>query len=137
MKIHCPHCGVKGSTEDSYNGRKVKCPKCTTIFEVKQDMAVDLSEDSSSVSAMDLETDSPPNQENPLDWADIASEIDLNLGDEEEGEESRENLTTTPVELDDVVEPLDKPVEEIDLSSSLEEQANPASKAETSMPGDS
>ena len=33
MKIHCPHCGVKGSADDSYRGQKVKCPKCGGMFE--------------------------------------------------------------------------------------------------------
>ncbi len=32
MKIHCPHCGVKGSADDSYYGKNVKCPKCQEIF---------------------------------------------------------------------------------------------------------
>ncbi len=32
MKIECPHCGVKGSADDSYHGLKVKCPKCTGVF---------------------------------------------------------------------------------------------------------
>lgn len=34
MKMICPHCGVKGSANDALLGRKVTCPKCTTIFEV-------------------------------------------------------------------------------------------------------
>ena len=34
MKIQCPHCGVKGSADDSYCGQKVKCPKCQGVFEV-------------------------------------------------------------------------------------------------------
>ena len=33
MKIQCPHCGVKGSADESYRGQKVKCPKCQGIFE--------------------------------------------------------------------------------------------------------
>jgi phage FluMu protein Com len=39
MKLHCPHCGVKGSAEDSYIRRKVKCPKCQGVFEVLSDLA--------------------------------------------------------------------------------------------------
>lgn len=38
MKLHCPHCAVEGSTEDSYIGRKVKCPKCNKRFVVEQGM---------------------------------------------------------------------------------------------------
>lgn len=34
MKMICPHCGVKGSANDALLGRKVKCPKCTTVFVV-------------------------------------------------------------------------------------------------------
>lgn len=32
MKIQCPHCGVKGTADDSYNGKQVKCPKCKGVF---------------------------------------------------------------------------------------------------------
>jgi len=33
MKLHCPHCGVTGTADDSYVGRTVKCPKCQGMFE--------------------------------------------------------------------------------------------------------
>lgn len=32
MKMRCPQCGVKGSADDKYLGRRVKCPKCQEIF---------------------------------------------------------------------------------------------------------
>ncbi|WP_457577364.1 hypothetical protein [Desulfomarina sp.] len=32
MKMLCPNCGVRGSADDSYIGKKVKCPKCNEIF---------------------------------------------------------------------------------------------------------
>ncbi|MDK9705727.1 MAG: hypothetical protein OEL83_01645 [Desulforhopalus sp.] len=38
MKIQCPHCGVKGSADDSYLGQKVKCPKCQGVFAVLSDV---------------------------------------------------------------------------------------------------
>ncbi len=41
MKLHCPHCGVKGSADDSYLGRKVKCPKCQGVFEVADDSSAE------------------------------------------------------------------------------------------------
>ncbi|TKB09987.1 hypothetical protein [Desulforhopalus sp. IMCC35007] len=44
MKIYCPHCGVKGSADDSYSGRKIKCPKCQGMFDLTSDMAIDQSE---------------------------------------------------------------------------------------------
>lgn len=37
MKMHCPHCGVKGSVDDSYVGKKVRCPKCREIFHCQVD----------------------------------------------------------------------------------------------------
>jgi len=40
MKLHCPHCGVKGSAEDSYSGRNVQCPRCQGVFEVIPEMAL-------------------------------------------------------------------------------------------------
>lgn len=44
MKIYCPQCGVKGSADDSYSGRKVKCPKCQGMFDLQSDMAIDQGE---------------------------------------------------------------------------------------------
>ncbi len=37
MKMHCPHCGVKGSVDDSYVGRKIRCPKCQETFRCQAD----------------------------------------------------------------------------------------------------
>ncbi|MCK9175373.1 MAG: hypothetical protein M0O96_08870 [Desulforhopalus sp.] len=34
MKITCPHCHVSGVVEDSFVGRRVKCPKCNGRFKV-------------------------------------------------------------------------------------------------------
>ena len=46
MKMHCPHCGVKGSVDDQFIGRKIRCPKCTETFWCRPDTetAVDGSE---------------------------------------------------------------------------------------------
>lgn len=38
MKIDCPHCGVHGSVDDSLAGRKLRCPQCTKIFLVAEDI---------------------------------------------------------------------------------------------------
>lgn len=45
MKLLCPHCGVKGSADSSYLGKKVKCPKCSNAFQVKEEMALVLPEE--------------------------------------------------------------------------------------------
>lgn len=41
MKLFCPHCGVKGTADDSYSGRKVKCPKCLGRFIAQPDPEID------------------------------------------------------------------------------------------------
>lgn len=38
MKMTCPHCGVKGSADDSLFQKKVKCPKCLSLFNVNADL---------------------------------------------------------------------------------------------------
>lgn len=50
MNLHCPQCGVKGSADDSYSGRRIKCPKCNTVFELVHDLAGDASSVLSSTS---------------------------------------------------------------------------------------
>lgn len=40
MKMQCPHCGVKGSLDDSYEGRKMRCPKCTGMFIAEREQAL-------------------------------------------------------------------------------------------------
>lgn len=37
MKIQCPQCAVRGSVDEAYRGKKVKCPKCGEIFVVFAD----------------------------------------------------------------------------------------------------
>ena len=38
MKIDCPHCGVHGSVDDELAGKKLKCPKCSKIFLVSEEL---------------------------------------------------------------------------------------------------
>lgn len=38
MEMICPHCGVSGSADDSLLGRRVKCPKCGSIFGITAEM---------------------------------------------------------------------------------------------------
>ncbi len=179
MKLHCPHCGVKGSTEDSYLGRKVKCPKCHGIFEVLPDVAaessteasfsaapsslpvdvqsalpevdipaavdVDLTEQeteteadtllaeeeaevpyerSGDVTAPEPLTTSAAEQEETLDWEDIASEIDLQLTEATMGEEQE-----GPAALSSFEEELEKSVDDFDLMEELsphDDADNPA-----------
>lgn len=179
MKLHCPHCGVKGSAEDSYIGRKVKCPKCQGVFEVLADMASEppadasfpatlsplsaeipsseadvaiaaaveddhietetetetetevdasfveesfvkeaaeaLDEPSEDVTAPQPVTTPGAEQEETLDWDDIASEIDLQLAEATMGEEQEGSLQDEPAVLDSFAEDFEKPVDDFDL----------------------
>lgn len=38
MKIDCPHCGVHGSIEDSLAGKKLRCPKCSKVFLIPEEL---------------------------------------------------------------------------------------------------
>ena len=44
MKIDCPHCGVHGSVDDSLAAKKLRCPKCSKVFLVADDMVPDAEE---------------------------------------------------------------------------------------------
>lgn len=167
MKLHCPHCGIKGSAEDSYIGRKVKCPKCQGVFEVLSDMASEPPVDASfpatlsplpaeipssvpeveiTVAADDdlVETETEADaslvgeeaealyerseevtelepgatvaaeQEETLDWDDIASEIDLQLAEGTMGEEQEGSQQEGPA-LGSFEEDFEKPVDNFDL----------------------
>lgn len=39
MKINCPHCNVRGSADDAYLGKTVRCPKCQETFLVEETLA--------------------------------------------------------------------------------------------------
>lgn len=58
MKMLCPHCGVKGTADESYIGKMVKCPQCEAAFEVLPDGKKTLPEDEqtqASLSPLELE----------------------------------------------------------------------------------
>jgi len=38
MKIDCPHCGVHGSVDNSLLDKKLRCPKCSKVFLVTEDI---------------------------------------------------------------------------------------------------
>lgn len=159
MKLHCPHCGVKGSAEDSYRGRKVQCPKCQGVFEVKPEMVSALTGDAplapepssastesvASVEGLDaaaegkrdfweaddeqsaadehteaaVEVEKEPVEQDPkpavaeeeetLEWDDIASEIDLQSADQENEEELEVDLEQSPAELSPMEDEYEQP----------------------------
>jgi hypothetical protein len=165
MKLHCPHCGVRGSAADSYTGQKVRCPKCQGIFEVLPDMASELPEDvpfTASLSSTPTESplvsgeveipittdedwggfeeeevlsvteDEEPEefdgdltepemetqaeeQEETLNWEDIASEIDLQLAEDEMEEEHAETMEGDPADFSTFEDELEEPAGDFGL----------------------
>ncbi len=110
--LHCPHCGVKGSADDSYKGQKIKCPKCSGLFIVKGARGLDLPVEPVPVTGVSQETDSPVAEEQTLDWADISSETDLDVTEGEAVviEETLEGVSPElNVLLDDFEEPAEEP----------------------------
>jgi len=132
MKIQCPHCGVKGSADDSYCGKKVKCPKCQGIFEAVAGISKVSPEDpvqTATVVEEPVEPSAPLSQvlkasAEPLDdgeadvfdWQDIVSEIDKEMAEDSKRGREQEG---SPAILHDffesaapVVDALGKPVVE-------------------------
>ena len=134
MKIYCPHCGVKGSADDSYSGRTIKCPKCQEMFDLTTDMAIDPSEFltvdlDSPVAALaeseervdgpldlseDLEDvlDSPELAEDDVEPEDLAADDEDSIDwgdfgaalDKEIAESEAKNVTGDLLETDDFLE---------------------------------
>lgn len=40
MKMICPHCGLKGTAEETLLGKKVRCPECQQVFRVDEKVIV-------------------------------------------------------------------------------------------------
>jgi len=153
MKIYCPHCGVKGSADDSYSGRKIKCPKCQEMFDLKPDMAIDQSEfltaDLGSESltetvaedvaqeGMSLELDSPvaalaESEEEPIDESlDLGDDLGDVLGapgsESAEVEVESEELTSEDDSLDwgDFGAELDKEIADSEAEDATGDLAEP------------
>ncbi len=132
MKMHCPRCGVSGSADDSYLGRKVRCPKCREIFLVESppEPAVEAEE-------YRLETHSEVAEHEPLDATEASpGEVDeevaataqveqANLLAEDEALELGELVDTPEIpEIDADLEDLSEPFEQT-LSPFVAEQAEP------------
>lgn len=38
MKMICPHCGLKGTAEETLFGKKVRCPECQQVFKIDDEV---------------------------------------------------------------------------------------------------
>ena len=189
MKLHCPHCGVKGSADDSYLGKNVKCPKCREIFLASGSLAPEQSEDTVAEPALsaapgdhdllgdsddlseeedildelgmlaeeempadeaadhqydngdylseETEVDTPVSveseiKEEVLDWSDIVSEIDAQVGEEQvQNEEDSEGAPAEFSSMSDDPELTDKElgVSDAGVPDTAEVQAESAASA--------
>lgn len=115
MKLHCPHCGVKGSTDDSYSGRKVTCPECKELFVVSPDMVIvspEAPEVAEVVEVLEENVATVDTYEEPIDTPvdeaqgdgvsddETPEEPDLAESDEEPEEESEAEPEEEPNEED-------------------------------------
>ncbi len=93
MKMICPHCGVKGSADDSLLATKVKCPKCHGLFKITSEIIEPI-----PIGEFELEQiDDTPQADFGRD--DIAGEVDeafLDIfGEEFEGEFGQKEAVST------------------------------------------
>ncbi len=58
MRIACPCCGVFGTADDSYSGRKIRCPKCDEVFRcMEEDVEITLPDDIADPACVDETTE--------------------------------------------------------------------------------
>ena len=117
MKLHCPHCGVRGSAADSYAGQKVRCPKCQGIFEVVPDMAFGLPEDDPFTASL---------SSTPTEWSAASGEVEIPITTDEDlwELEGEETLVTEYEELGVFAGDLLEPEMETSAAAEQEETLN-------------
>ena len=86
MKIDCPHCGVHGSVDDSLAGKKLRCPKCSKVFLVTEEILPE-ADDNSMVDQETLSTDESQYLESVEPAAEPEEEVPA---EEREGSEDAE-----------------------------------------------
>lgn len=87
MKIICPQCGVSGTLDDAYAGRKIKCPKCSALFLVGDSAKVQPPDEMAVIKAPPSSSPEPQSreaQENMMDAAEAARDESTGTVDEEE-----------------------------------------------------
>ena len=103
MKMLCPHCGVKGTVDDSFVGKKVKCPKCNDIFDVLPEENTVLHEDAESLATS-------PTTEQGIS------------GDGEFPDDIEDALAAPPSALDDMPETESEIISDTALNTDLTEE---------------
>ncbi len=132
MKMICPHCGVRGTAEDSLRDRQVKCPKCNGIFVAKLNniMAKEPMDGQLSANNSDgmlgtagvIGTDYIADPEEILDEREIDKILSGNM---EEGEEVSENKNDVLIVVEEPAGTEDLSAVEIDelIADNVEDAA--------------
>jgi len=121
MNIDCPHCGVHGSVDDSLAGKKLRCPKCSKVFLITENILPEV-EDVGIVHQEILYDDKPQEPEiakqEVLEVEDVADPEEIEALEEEEIAVEIEEPEELIEDSDEILTPEETSVEE---DSNLEE----------------
>ncbi len=126
MKIDCPHCGVHGSVDDSFAGKKLRCPKCSKVFLLAEDILPEV-DDGTSMMGQEISPDKEPPISEPVAQGLMATEADELVELEEvslEGEtaESEEITEEKLPEIQEDDSPAEEAFEEDDVLDLMDDE---------------
>lgn len=92
MKIDCPHCGVHGSVGDSLAGRKLRCPKCSKVFLITEDILPEV--DDTVMVHQEILYDEQPQRPETAELDEVAEPAEeVPVEESEETEEITQEIT--------------------------------------------
>lgn len=78
MKLICPHCGLKGTADDTLFAKKIRCPQCRQVFRLDETVTVTTAAESADPAICSGPVErgrevppAPPVQEEPQDSRDV------------------------------------------------------------------
>ena len=128
MKLNCPNCGVKGTADDSYAGKKVRCPKCQEMFLANPETSIE-EIDSTPVDVPPVVVE-PPKVKLPVQSVvktkeELPAESDLSLQEEDDPlseDEEKEEI----IDWSDLVSEMEQQEEKVALSDEFDTEGPPA-----------
>lgn len=104
MKIDCPHCGVHGSIDDSFAGKKLRCPKCSKVFLPDEDILPEV--DDTGMMRQEISPDNEPVSSESAAQGLMATEAEELVEPEDETfeRETEESEEITEEELPEIQE---------------------------------
>lgn len=80
MKISCPHCGVHGAVDNSLIERKLRCPKCSKVFLVTEELLPEV--DDTAIVHQEILYDDEPHNPETVEQESVDAEESVAPGDE-------------------------------------------------------